>query len=371
MDEAVACYRKTLALRPDHPEAHNNLGAALRDLGRLDEAVACYRRALDRRPDYPEALNNLGIALADQELLDEAVACYRKAIDLQPNLLEAHNNLGAALKEQGRLDEAVACLRGALQLKPDYPDARNNLGNALKDQGRLDEAVACYRSALGVSPNCPETYINLGNTLRDQKRPDEAIACYHRALDLKPDWPEAHCCLGMALLAQGDLAAGWQEYEWRWKTPLLLKGRHTFAQPQWRGEAAEGRTLLIHAEQGFGDTLQFCRYAPLAAARGMRVILEVPKPLVRLLRSLPGVDLLVEQGAELPPFDLHCPMLSMPLAIGTTLDDHSQRRSLSARRRGAGRGLAGAPRRDGRPGSPDRPRVGRQSPQPCACPGGG
>ena len=123
----------------------------------------------------------------------------------------------------------------------------------------------------------------------------------------------------MALLARGDMPAGWEEHEWRWKTPQLAPSRRDFAQPQWRGEAAEGRTLLIHAEQGFGDTLQFCRYAPLAAARGLRVILEAPKPLIRLLGSLSGVDRLVAQGEAAPQFDLHCPMLSMPLALGTTI----------------------------------------------------
>jgi len=123
----------------------------------------------------------------------------------------------------------------------------------------------------------------------------------------------------MALLAQGDLATGWEEYEWRWKTPHFVAACRNFSQPQWRGESAAGRTLLIHAEQGYGDTLQFCRYAPMAAARGLRVILEVPQPLVRLLRSLPGVDQVVARGEDLPAFDLHCPMLSMPLAFGTTL----------------------------------------------------
>jgi hypothetical protein len=149
-------------------------------------------------------------------------------------------------------------------------------------------------------------------------RLDEAAASGRVAVRLGPDSPDGHFNLSLALLALGDLAQGWEEYEWRWKT-RLMQGRRHFPQPQWRGEAAGGRTLLVQAEQGFGDTIQFCRYATLAAARGLRVILEAQKPLVRLLRCLPGVDLVVEQGDGPPPFDLQCPMLSMPLAFGTTV----------------------------------------------------
>ena len=153
LDEAVACYRRALELKPDYAEAHNNLGNALKDQGKLDEAVACYRRALELKPDFAEAHNNLGIALKDQGKLDEAVACYRRALELKPDFAEAHNNLGNALKDQGKLDEAVACYRRALELKPDFAEAHNNLGNALKDQGKLDEAVACYRRALELKPD--------------------------------------------------------------------------------------------------------------------------------------------------------------------------------------------------------------------------
>ena len=138
---------------------------------------------------------------------------------------------------------------------------------------------------------------------------NEAVASYRRALELRPDDPEAHYNLAMALLARGDMPTGWEEHEWRWKTPLLAPSRRDFEQSQWRGEAGEGRTLLIHAEQGLGDTLQFCRYASLAAARGLRIVLEVQKPLMRLLGSLSGVDQLVAQGEATPQFDLHCPML--------------------------------------------------------------
>ncbi len=317
LGEAITHYGRAVALRPDYPEANNNLGIALAQQGRLDEAVASYGRALALRPDYPEAHNNLGSALAQQERLDEAAAHFRRALALKPDYPEANNNLGGALAQQGRLDEAVAHFRRALTLRPDYPEAHSDLGSALADQGRLDEAVAHFRRALTLRPDYPEAHSNLGGALADQGRLDEAVAHFRRAVALKPDYPEAHSNLAMVLLAQGDMAAGWVEFEWRWKMPHLIKAARNFAQPQWRGEAAAGRTLLIHAEQGLGDTVQFCRYAPLAAKRGLRVILEVQEPLVRLLRCLPGVDRVVGQGEALPPFDLHCPMLSLPLALAT------------------------------------------------------
>ncbi len=294
-------------------------GLQLHQAGELGRAVALYRRALSLQPDSSAVHANLGSALRDLGQAGAAIAHLRAALRLTPGLVQAHNNLGIALRQQERLDEAVSCFRAALELKPDYLEARINLGTALKEQGRLDEAVACFRAALASSPNLSLLHYNLGNTLKAQRRLDEAAACLRRAIELSPDHVESHYNLGRILLARGDMAAGWREYEWRWETPHMMPARRRFAQPQWRGEAGEGRTLLIHAEQGFGDTLQFCRYAPLAAARGLRVILQVPKPLIRLLRSLPGVQRLIDNGEEAPPFDLHCPMLSLPLALGTTL----------------------------------------------------
>ncbi len=293
-------------------------GLRLHQAGDLTGAVACYRRALSVRPDAAAVHVNLGSALRDLGQAEAGIGHLRIALRLTPDLVQAHNNLGIALRQQRRLDEAASCFRAALKLKPDYVEARINLGTALKEAGQLDEAVACFRTALASSPNLALLHYNLGNTLKAQQRLDEAAACLRRAIELSPGHVGSHYNLGRILLAQGDMAAGWEELEWRWKTPHMLPALRRFAQAQWRGEAGEGRTLLIHAEQGFGDTLQFCRYAPLAAARGLRVIMQVPRPLIRLLRSLPGVQRLIETGEEPPPFDLHCPMLSLPLALATT-----------------------------------------------------
>ncbi|MEJ1976210.1 MAG: tetratricopeptide repeat protein [Acetobacteraceae bacterium] len=318
-DAAIASYRRAIECQPAHPEAYLNLGGMFLALGRLDEAVAACLRALALKPDYAEALVSLGNALREQERLDEAAICFCKALALKPDYAAACNNLGNVLRERGQLDEAVACCIRAINLAPGFLEAHVTLGSTLRELGRLDEAVACFHKALEIKPDYPGAHNNLGIALRQQGLLDPAVACYRRAIALDPDDPDAHLNLGTALLALGDMAAGWVEFEWRWKTPLMAKERRRFAQPQWHGEAAAGQTLLVHAEQGFGDTLQFCRYAPLAAARGLRVILEAPKPLVRLLRGLPGIDRVVGRGDDLPAFDLHCPMLSMPLALGTTL----------------------------------------------------
>jgi tetratricopeptide (TPR) repeat protein len=319
-DDAVASYRRAIRLKPDFPDSHYNLANVLKQQGRVDEAVACFRETIRLKPDLAAAHNNLGNLLWERGRLDEAIACCRRALELNPDFPEAHLNLGNALEEQGQFDAAVACFRRARALDPNIPEAHNNLGNVLQMQGKLKEAVACFRSALSLRPAFAEAHLNLGNALQQQGSLDAAIACFRRAIDLRPGYADGHFNLGIALLAQGDLAAGWQEYEWRWKTPHMMKVGQRFAQPQWQGEAAEGRTLLIYAEGGFGDTLQFCRYAPLAAARGLRVIVAVQKPLVGLLSRLPGVDRVHGFGEELPEFDLYCPMLSMPLALGTTLE---------------------------------------------------
>ena len=318
-EEAAAHCRTAVALRPTMPEAHYNLGNALFRMGRSEEAVASFRAAIDLRPDDTGAHNNLGNALLTLGRMDAAVACLRKVIALSPNDPEAHNNCGNACLRSGNPHDAIACFHRALDLRPGMIEARNNLAAALREQGDLDGAVVWLRSVIELTPASAEAHGNLGIGLQAQGRMDAAVASFRRAIALDPDNPEAHRNLAMALLARGDLAEGWAENEWRWNTPNMRPGARGFAQPQWRGEPAEGQTLLIHAEQGFGDTLQFCRFAPLAAARGLRVVVEAQRPLARLLRSLPGVDQVLAHGEPLPPFDLHSPMLSLPLALGTTL----------------------------------------------------
>lgn len=318
-EEAIAYFRRALGVEAGSPVLWNRLGNAYAELGRPNEAAGCYRHALELDPSFVDAHNNLGNALGALGRWDEAIASFREALELKPDFADALSNLGNALKVRGDPDEAIACYRRAIALKPDYVEAHYNLANILRDQGQPDAAVECFTKAIALRPDFVDVYVNLGGLLADQKMLDPAIACYDRAVVLAPQLADGHFNRAIALLAKGDLAAGWREYEWRWQMPEMAAVCPRYDQPRWHGEPAAGRTILIHAEQGFGDTLQFCRYAPLVAARGLRVIMSVPTALVRLLHSLPGVDQVIAEGTEPPAFDLHCPMLSLPLALQTTL----------------------------------------------------
>jgi tetratricopeptide (TPR) repeat protein len=316
-DEAVVAFRQALRLDPSYAKAHHNLGVALAQQGRQDEAVAALREALRLKPDYAEACYNLGIALAQLGRRDEAIACYREAVRLRPDYPDALNNLGLALTETGRSGEAAVLLRQAVRLRPDLAEGHNNLGLALAELGHFDEAVGAYEQALRLRPGYADAHGNLGNTRMCQGLLEEAVACHGMALLLQADSAMAHWNRALAWLTQGDYARGWPEYEWRWKRKHVAP--RPFRQPAWDGSALEGRTLLIYMEQGLGDMIQFVRYAPLAKARGGAVLVECPPELLSLFSTCPGIDRLVAEGQDLPPFDVQAPLLSLPALLGTTL----------------------------------------------------
>jgi Tfp pilus assembly protein PilF len=316
--------------------------------GRLDEAERLYQSlATIPGPHIADACNNLGAVLGAQGRRDEAVAWLRRAVAARPDFPQAHGNLGRALQELGHTGEAVASFRTAVQRDPSHLGLLLGLANALTELGQWDEAQACFARALAEHPGAAAAHNDRGHALRMQGALDEAVASFRRAIALAPDHAPAHLNLAMALLARGDFAEGWAEYEWRWKTPQGLAHARRFVPPQWRGEPGEGRTLLLHAEQGYGDTLQFCRYAEPAAARGWRVVLGVQRPLVRLMQGVAGVDAVLGPNQDLPPFDRHCPLLGLPLALGTVLEtiprgtaylraDAAQAARWAARLRGGG-----------------------------------
>jgi tetratricopeptide (TPR) repeat protein len=319
LDEAIAAWQEAIVHRPEYPEAHSNLCIALTDKGRLEEAVEAGQRAVALRPNYPQAHYNLGNALQEKGRIDDAIEAYRQAIALSANFPAAHNNLGIVLKERGRLDEAVAAYRQAIVRKPDFPDAHNNLGIALRDKGRLEEAIDAYRKAVALMPDFPEAHNNLGNALKDTGDMEAAIAASRQAITLKPDFAEAHFNLGTMLLVQGNFIDGWREYEWRWRSRDFIPSQRGFTQPEWDGRPLEGRTLLLHSEQGFGDALQFIRYLPLVARRGARVFVECQEALQRLVQTMSADSTVVARGRPLPPFDVHCPLLSLPRLFATDL----------------------------------------------------
>ncbi|MGD0461134.1 MAG: tetratricopeptide repeat protein [Tepidisphaeraceae bacterium] len=318
-EEAVASYRHALALNPRFADVHNTLGAALAQLNRLQEAVDSFQQAIALNPDLAEAYNNLGQALTTMNRLEEAVAAFQKAVALRPNCANAYNGLGIALKKLGRLEPALAAFRQAVTLKPGHAEYLNNMGMMLGDSGDLEEALAVFRHLITLKPSHAEYVYNLGVALEDLGRPEDALAAYRQTLALKPDYPEAHMNSGMVHLLLGDLAAGWKEYEWRSKCPHVPMQRN-IPQPQWTGGDLEGKTILLHWEQGLGDTLHFIRYAPLIAARGGKVILKCQPELQSLMKGVDGIGAVAVDEQSLPPFQLHCPLANLPLAFATTLD---------------------------------------------------
>ena len=318
-DKAVAAYHDAIHAKPDFAEAHFNLGAALKNLGQIDDAIAAYHHAIRLKPDFAEAHSNLGNALKNSGRLAEAVAAYHNAIRLKPDFAEAHSNLGNVLKDLGQIDNAIAAYHHAIRLRPDFAEAHSNLGNALQDLGRLNEAVAAYHQAIRLKPDYAEAHSNLGNALKNLGRLDDAIAAHNIAIGHQPDYTQGHFNLGIGLLLSGDISNGWAEYEWRWRRQEKAAALRDFSKPQWQGEEVNGRTILLHAEQGLGDTIQFCRYAALVAARGGRVLLQAPRSLLTLLSGLKGVERLIAAGDPIPAFDFHCPLMSLPHIFATRL----------------------------------------------------
>jgi tetratricopeptide (TPR) repeat protein len=287
--------------------------------GRLREAEQLYRQILAQQPNHADALNLLGMLAGQTGRLDAAPNLIRRAIAICSTNVSYYNNLGNALVDAGQLDEAIAVYRQAMVLSPQFASAHYNMGVALERKRQLDEAIAAYRQAIRLQPDFAEAHNNLGNALIDKGQLDEAMAACRRAIALKGDYAEAHRNLSVALLVRGDLQQAWEEYEWRWKCKDSLSPQGNLAQPRWDGRPLEDRALLLYAEQGLGDALQFVRYVPLVEQRGGRIILECQAELQRLFQTIAGRCQIVARGQPLGAFDLHCPLLSLPRVFGTTL----------------------------------------------------
>ena len=314
---ALASYDRALAANPSYAEAHNNRGAALKELHRPAEALAGYDRALALKPEYAVAHYNRGLALYELKRLEDALVSYDKAISLDPTSTVAFNNRALVLRDLDRHAEALADCERSLALSPDYVEALSNRGAILQELRRPAEALASFDRALAVQPDTAVAWHNRGHALRGLARYDEAVASYDRAIAMKPDYAEANFNAGLCRLMLGDFARGWDQYEWRG----FGEPARRFTATAWdgKGEIA-GKIILIHAEQGLGDTIQFVRYAEMAAARGAKVVLEAPAPLKRLLSQAPGISHFVATGDALPPFDLQCRLLSLPRLFATRLE---------------------------------------------------
>lgn len=299
----------------DHTQAFRS-GNALQEDARFAEAVACYDRAICLKPNYMEAHRNRGNALRRLGRLAEALASYDHAIALRPNVA-SYTNRGNVLRELERHDAALDSYDRAIALDPRYAEIHNNRGSALQELGRLEEAVESYRRAIALKRDYAEAYSNLAVALTKLKRIEEAIAQFNQAIALRGDYHEAIWNRGLAHLVAGEYASGWRDYEAR-KRRKIPVGNRSFSKPLWLGDAeVEGKTILVHWEQGFGDTIQFSRYVKLLADAGARVLFAPQRPLASLMATLDPRVQIVDLDESLPEFDFHCPLMSLPLALKT------------------------------------------------------
>jgi tetratricopeptide (TPR) repeat protein len=352
--DALSSFDAALALRPDHADAHLNRGNCLKFLGRNDEAQDSYDRAIALAPRLVPAHHEKGKLSRDAGRDAEALACFDAAIALDPNNAEAHFDRATVLAGLGRAEDALASYDRAIALRPDYVAAHNNRGNALRDLDRHQEAFDSFAQAIALNPLLVEAHSNQGAALDDLGRFDDALSCYDRAISLRPDHAPAHNnkgavqielgshedalkCFdtalalrpnfaearfnkGVCLLAMGDFEYGWREFAWHRRANVPSTTERDHAGSPWLGDVpVSGKTILVQSEAGFGDDIQFCRYVPMLA-RQARVVLEVPRPLRRLLAGLAGVSQIIATDEPTPPFDLWTPMMSLPLAFGTRLD---------------------------------------------------
>lgn len=357
LDDAIKSYDKALSIRPDYIEAYGNKAIIYRSFGDLESGLACLDKAIAINDSSPESHCNRGLILQGLKRYDEAIACYDKTLELKPDYVEAMNNRGVILKDLGKYAEALASFYVAISIKKDYPDAYSNLGLVFQEINQPDAAIMQYNKAIALKDNFAEAYFNRGVTLQKMQDYDAAILDYQTAIAKKNHFAQPHNNLGvifhelqqldlsilhfdqamedsstlpdaswnrsLVLLTQGKYLEGWKEYEWRRRASKsgVLKNR-VFHKPLWLGkESIENKTILVVSEQGLGDTLQFCRYVPMLAKLGAKVIFEVQKPLVNLMKELEGVSGMTTTGIEpAEPYDYYCPLMSLPHVFKTTLE---------------------------------------------------
>ena len=286
---------------------------------RLDEALALYLWLEARHGDSANLKFNIGVCYQQRRHLSMAVKAFRGAIELNSELIIAHESLGEVLRDQGRLPEAEASFRRVLEIDVVNLGALRLLSSVLKAQGRYDDAVEVIKRALSLKPDLVPALVLLGTLSYEKGEIEAAVGIFRQALLLDSEQAQAHFNLSQCLLLQGKFSEGWREHEWRCGTEALSALERGFNVPQWHGEPLSGKTILLHAEQGLGDTIQFVRYAPLLKAKGARVIVECQTLLLRLLDGMLGVDLFVAKGQPLPAFDYHVPLLGLPHCFGTEL----------------------------------------------------
>lgn len=283
------------------------------------EALDCYREAIRLNHCYAAAYLMVGITLQNLNFFEEAVLCYREAINNKPEFCEAYNNLSGALRELGKFDECLENALKAVKLQPDNPFALNSLGSIYNELDNFPKAKSCFQLAIKLKPDMVEPYTNLGSIYSDILDLKNALYYTNKAIEIQPDFANTRRNRAILFLLTENFKEGWHEYEWRWKTKHFEKIKRDYSQPLWNGSPNTDKTILIWAEQGFGDTIQFIRYAPLIKQRVKKVVFEVQQPLVKLISTCSGIDKVIPLGSNTQEFDIHIPLLSLPGIFDTDL----------------------------------------------------
>lgn len=359
-DEAIQMFHSSVVANHSYAPAYRNLGLLLRKGKKYDQALDCFLRVAELKPESSEAQNEVGIQLLDLNRHAEAEQFFQKAAELAPDSADIHFNLGRTMRMLGRFSDAETCLRRALQITPEVPEFLDELGIVLSKQNKGEQASRCFEKAVEVAPQRSEFLCNLGHELllqdrfseaRDhlnhalQLKPDfpeawnnlaaslfadavislsqagldRAEECLRKALEIQPDYADAHVNLALLKLLCGRFEEGWDEWEWRWRGKEAVLNR--YQRPRWRGESLAGLTILLHHEGGFGDTIQFVRYALLLQLLGAHVLVQCQTSLRSLLAGCRGIDLLLGEDDPIPWFDVHAPLLSVPGILGTNTDN--------------------------------------------------
>ncbi len=317
---AIELIEKAIEANPTVPDFYNNCGEAYRALGNNELSLKCYKQALEIKPDFAEAYNNMGNALNVMDRNEEATTCFEEAISIRPEFFQAYYNLGNSLQEGGNLEQAVSHYQSAISVYPSYTEAHNNIGIALLELGKHEEAITHYQEAISLNPDYSEANNNLGIALQEIGKHKEAIAHYQKAISLNPGYAEAHFNLSCLYLLLGNFEKGWEEYEWRLKLKSNIEHARSITQPQWDGRPLNGKTILIHAEQGLGDTIQFIRYIPMIAKAGGNIVVECDAKLSHLFSGYEDITRFIGSGDALPDFDTHASLLSLPNIFKTNLN---------------------------------------------------
>jgi hypothetical protein len=321
LDEAIKQFGLLLSLYPNHLAGNNEKASVLAELEQYDEALSYIEKALTINPRYAEAFLNKGNVLGKLKRYDDSILAYKQALAINPNIPDVHLGCGNVFWNLKRYDEAFAAYDKALTIKPDLEGAWIGRGNVFYDLRRYDEAFAAYDKALTIKPDLENAWLGRGNVFYSLNRDEEALTCYDKAISLKKDLPDGYWNKSLLKLSLGEYEEGWQLYGWRWKNKRFTSPVRNFSQPPWLGnDSIVGKTILVHSEQGFGDTIQFYRYLSKLKTLGCEIVFETQVPLAPLIKAQRDNCQIIGQGETLPSFDVHCPLLSLPLAFKTTLE---------------------------------------------------